>query len=88
MNRKNGALVEYSERSSGNAHRHNFVNRYLPDEELRKPSHNVSSAISSATQKQIDNIVGAKTQPAYVSVFVFFHFPYYSCFIKSFLMFL
>lgn len=72
MNRSNGALVEYKERGSGNAHRHNFVNRYLPDEDLQKPSQDVSSAISSATQKQLDRIVGAKTQPAYVSHNFFF----------------
>jgi len=64
MNRVNGTMVEYKDRGSGNPHRHNFVNRYLPDEELRKPTQDVSSAISSATQKQLDRIVGAKTQPA------------------------
>jgi len=74
MNRVNGTMVEYKDRGSGNPHRHNFVNRYLPDEELRKPTQDVSSAISSATQKQLDRIVGAKTQPAKVIIFLLFYF--------------
>jgi SNW domain-containing protein 1 len=64
---RSGALVQYKEPSSGTNHRHNFVNRYLPDEELRKPSKEVSAAVAHATQKEINRIVGNKTEPAYAS---------------------
>jgi len=66
---RHGALVEYKEPSSGTNHKHNFVNRYLADDELRKPTADVASAISSATQRDLNRLVGAKIAPAHSSNF-------------------
>jgi SNW domain-containing protein 1 len=60
-----GALVEYKEPSSGTQHRHNFVNRYLADDDLRKPSKEVAQAIQNATKQELNRIVGAKTDTAH-----------------------
>ena len=66
---RQGALVEYKEPSSGTVHRHNFVNRYLADEDLRKPSKEVAQAVYNATKQDLNRMVTAKTEPAYVSIF-------------------
>jgi SNW domain-containing protein 1 len=55
------------EPSSGIPHNHNFVNRYVPEEELRKPSQEVAHAISNATKQELNRLVGAKTDTAYSS---------------------
>lgn len=62
-----GALVQYKEPTSGTQHRHNFVNRYLADDDLRKPSKEVAQAIQNATKQELNRIVGAKTDTAYSS---------------------
>jgi SNW domain-containing protein 1 len=64
---RQGALVQYKEPSSGTNQRHNFVNRYLADEDLRKPSKDVAAAINNATRHEINRIVGSKTDTAYNS---------------------
>ena len=64
---RQGALVSYKEPSSGTVHRHNFVNRYVADEDLKKPSQEVAQAIQSATKHELNRLVGAKVEPAYVS---------------------
>jgi SNW domain-containing protein 1 len=61
---RHGALVQYQEPSSGTSHKHNFVNRYLADDELRKPSADIAYAIANATQKDLNKLVGAKIAPA------------------------
>lgn len=66
---RHGALVQYQEPSSGTNHKHNFVNRYLADDELRKPSADVAHAIANATQKDLNRLVGAKIAPAHSSNF-------------------
>lgn len=65
---RNGALVQYKEPSSGTQHRHNFVNRYLADDDLRKPSQDVAQAVYNATKQEVNRIVGSKTDTAYVSI--------------------
>jgi SNW domain-containing protein 1 len=64
---RNGALVQYKEPSSGTQHRHNFVNRYLADDDLRKPSQDVAQAVYNATKQEVNRIVGSKTDTAYNS---------------------
>jgi SNW domain-containing protein 1 len=59
--------VDRKEPSSGTSHTHNFVNRYVPEEELRKPSQEVAQAISQSTKQEINRLVGAKTDAAYSS---------------------
>jgi len=71
---RHGALVQYQEPSSGTNHKHNFVNRYLADDELRKPSADVAQAIANATQRDLNRLVGAKVAPAHVSFFP--HVPF------------
>jgi len=66
---RHGALVEYKEPSSGTSHKHNFVNRYLADDELKKPTADVASAITNATQRDLNRLVGAKIAPAHSSNF-------------------
>lgn len=66
---RHGALVEYKEPSSGTTHKHNFVNRYLADDELRKPTADIASAIANATQRDLNRLVGAKVAPAHQSNF-------------------
>lgn len=70
MSRNNGALVQYKEPSSGTQHRHNFVNRYLADDDLRKPSQEVAQAVYNATKQELNRIVGTKTDTAHVSVII------------------
>jgi SNW domain-containing protein 1 len=61
------SLVPYKKPSDGTIHSHNFTNRYLHDDELQKPSREIASAITTATNQQINRIVGVKTEPAYAS---------------------
>ena len=75
---RHGALVEYKEPSSGTSHKHNFVNRYLADDELRKPTSDVASAIANATQRDLNRLVGAKIAPAHVRPFSSFFFSFFS----------
>lgn len=61
------SIVPYKQPETGAKHQHNFQNRYIPPEELRKPSKDVTKAIQQSTQKELNKIVGIKTEPAYAS---------------------
>lgn len=61
------SIVPYKQPETGAKHQHNFQNRYIPTEELRKPSKDVTQAIQQSTKQEINRIVGVKTEPAYVS---------------------
>ena len=53
--------------NDGNKFKHNFVNRYLSEDDLRKPSREIADAITEVTKKELNNRVSMKTDAAYVS---------------------
>jgi hypothetical protein len=70
------SLVTYNKPGSGTAHMHNFTNRYVHDADLQKPSREVAGAITTATSQQINRLVTAKTEPAYVRIIFLFHLDF------------
>lgn len=52
-------------RTDGKTFAHNFTNTYVEDSELRKPSKEVAKAIETYTKREIDKVVGNKTESAY-----------------------
>lgn len=67
----NNALVSpnfFNTSNDGNKFKHNFTNRYLGDEELRKPSREIAEAITEVTKRELSNRVLSKTDAAYVII--------------------
>lgn len=67
MSSGNDSLVSpnfFNTTNNGNLLRHNFSNRYLSEEELRKPSREIAQAITEVTRKEINKVVGIKTSAA------------------------
>ena len=47
-------------RQNGNDHQHNFNNKYLPSETLRKPDPEVARIVTDQTKSSLNKIVGQK----------------------------
>ena len=65
----NNSLVTstfFNTSNDGSKFSHNFINRYLDDQTLAKPSAAIGNAIAEVTKKDIMKITGIKTSVGHV----------------------
>jgi len=68
MSSANNSLVSpnfFNTSNDGSKFKHNFTNRYLGDEDLRKPSREIGDAITEVTKKEIFGRAAQKIDTAY-----------------------